>query len=175
LSLQQETRIVSELATSTAARSALRRFASGVTVLTVNLDGVRHGATVSAVVPISRDPLVLGVCLRSPSGFCEMTRKAGRFCVNVLSTKQAWLANQFAKPNRPPGDAQFHAVQWWADKITGAPFLAGCVAHISCDVLSHHPIGDHDLIVAEAVAGFFNNGTPLITYAGSLMEEEGQS
>ena len=63
MSLRQQTQPVSELATSTdssAARSALRRIASGVTVLTVNLDGVRHGATVSAVVPISRDPLVLG-------------------------------------------------------------------------------------------------------------------
>jgi flavin reductase (DIM6/NTAB) family NADH-FMN oxidoreductase RutF len=166
------TRIVSELATSSAARSALRRIASGVTVLTVNLDGVRHGATVSAVVPISRDPLVLGVCLRSPSGFSTMTRQAGQFCVNVLSTKQAWLAVQFAKPNRPPGDAQFHAVQWWADKVTGAPLLAGCVAHMSCEVLSHHPIGDHDLIVAQAVGGFFNNGSPLISYAGALLEEQ---
>jgi flavin reductase (DIM6/NTAB) family NADH-FMN oxidoreductase RutF len=167
-----KTPTVSELATSSAARLALRRIASGVTVLTVNLDGVRHGATVSAVVPISRDPLVLGVCLRSPSGFSEMTRKAGQFCVNVLSRNQAWLATQFAKPNRPPGDAQFHAVQWWADKVTGAPFLTGCVAHVSCEVLSHHPIGDHDLIVAQAVAGFFNNGLPLISYAGALMEEQ---
>jgi flavin reductase (DIM6/NTAB) family NADH-FMN oxidoreductase RutF len=115
---------------------------------------------------------VLGVCLRIPSGFTEMTRQAGQFCVNVLSTKQARLAAQFARPNRPPGDAQFHAVQWWADKITGAPLLEGCVAHMSCRVLSHHLIGDHDLIVAQAVAGFFNNGTPLISYAGALMEEQ---
>ncbi len=172
MSVRQQTRPPAEAAVGTAARSALRRIASGVTVLTVNLDGVRHGATVSAVVPISRDPLVLGVCLRSPSGFSEMTRAAGRFCVNVLSTKQAWLAAQFARPNRPPGDAQFHAVQWWPCKLTGAPLLADCVAQLSCEVLEHHLIGDHDLIVAQAVAGHFNNGTPLISYAGSLMEEK---
>ncbi|WP_162907108.1 flavin reductase family protein [Allorhizocola rhizosphaerae] len=153
------------------AREALRRIASGVTVLTVNHDGLRHGTTVSAIVPVSRDPLVLGACLRSPSGFTRMAKAAKRFCVNVLAEEQGWLASRFADPQRRPGDAQFQAVAWRACTLTGAPLLEGCLAHMTCEVLDDHHIGDHDLLVAQAVSGAHYDGTPLISFAGSVIRQ----
>jgi flavin reductase (DIM6/NTAB) family NADH-FMN oxidoreductase RutF len=117
---------------SESGRRALRRVAAGVTVLTVNNDGLRHGTTVSAVVALSRTPLVLGVCLRASSTFTAMVRKAGVFSVNVLNDQQGHLARQFAAPDRSHGDAQFAGVEWTEDALTGAPLIGGSLAHLAC-------------------------------------------
>jgi len=152
-------------------RRALRRFASGVTVLTVNCDGLRHGTTVSAVVAISREPLMLGACLRTSSALTTLVRKAGAFSVNVLSSEQEVVAKKFAALGREPGDAQFAGIDWSVDLVTGAPLIAGCVAHIACGFTGCQSIGDHDLITAEVLSGSLGTGDPLLAFAGQLHRE----
>jgi flavin reductase (DIM6/NTAB) family NADH-FMN oxidoreductase RutF len=159
-------------AVSDRARLALRRVASGVTVVTVDADGVRHGTTVSAAVTISRQPLVLGLCLSLGSSFGEMVRHSPDFSVNVLSRSQAAVARRFARPDRTPGDLQFDGLRWWADPLTGAPLLADAVAHLSCRTLGRHRVGDHDLLLAEVVDGASGEGEPLVLYAGGLQPEQ---
>ncbi|MFD5562328.1 flavin reductase family protein [Kitasatospora griseola] len=151
-------------------RRALRRFASGVTVLTVSDGTVRHGTTVSALVPISRDPLVLGVCLRTPSTFTALARKVGVFSVNVLSTEQATVARTFGS-SRGRGDDQFAGVDWTADPLTGAPLIDGSLAHLACNLTGCQLIGDHHLIIAEVLSGLADDGAPLLTFAGGLRDE----
>ncbi|MDG9703209.1 flavin reductase family protein [Streptomyces sp. DH37] len=152
-------------------RRALRCLASGVTVLTVNSDGLLHGTTVSSLVAISRTPLVLGACLRLSSGFTELARKSGSFSVNVLSSEQASVARWFASPDRGQGGAQFADVVWSTDRHTGAPLLDGSLAHMACAYLGSQRIGDHDLITAEVIAGAPGTGVPLLSFAGGLCQE----
>ncbi|MGW4228844.1 flavin reductase family protein [Streptomyces sp. NPDC004980] len=156
---------------SESGRRALRRVAAGVTVLTVNNDGLRHGTTVSAVVALSRTPLVLGVCLRASSTFTAMVRKAGVFSVNVLNDQQGHLARQFAAPGRSHGDAQFEGVEWTADALTGAPLIGGSLAHLACALSDCRQIGDHDLLTADVLDGEPGSGSPLLTFAGRLHPE----
>lgn len=151
------------------ARQALRRLASGVTVLTVNR-GRRHGTTASAVITVSRDPLVLGVCLSPSSSFAGMVRPVGRFTVNVLAAGQAPLAQRFADPDRPLGDAQFEGLDWSTDPLTGAPLLDGCLAHLACRALDWHQVGDHDLLLAEVLGGRHATGHPMIGFAGRISD-----
>ncbi|MFF4324322.1 flavin reductase family protein [Streptomyces sp. NPDC001568] len=151
-----------------AARLALRRLASGVTVLTVSQGGVRHGTTASAVVTLSRDPLVLGACLRPTSTFASLVRRAGRFSVNVLSSAQNDVARRFANPGRPLGDAQFEGFDWSTDPLTGAPLLGGSLAHMACRILGWHQVGDHDMLLAEVTGGSHTVNSPMLSFAGRM-------
>jgi flavin reductase (DIM6/NTAB) family NADH-FMN oxidoreductase RutF len=101
----------------------------------------------------------------------RMAKAARRFCVNVLSEEQAWLAGRFADPRRRPGDGQFKQFSWRACELTGAPLLDGCLAHMTCELLDDHRIGDHELLFARAISGVHFDGSPLITFAGSLYPE----
>jgi flavin reductase (DIM6/NTAB) family NADH-FMN oxidoreductase RutF len=157
-----------------APRRALRRVASGVTVLTVEVDGLRHGTTVSAIVPISRDPLMLGVCLRVSSSFTTMVERRRFFSVNVLGTGQARIAGRFATPGRRPGDAQFAGLRWTSDRLTGAPLIGGSLAYMACRVAGCQRVGDHDLIIADVIGGAAEPGLPLLSFAGRLHNEETQ-
>lgn len=157
-----------EPASADSAREALRRVAAGVTVFTVNADGRRHGTTVSAVAAMSREPLILGGCLRRAGSFAEMVRGTGLFSVNVLAGTQSTLARRFADPDRPVGDAQFAGLPWFTDPRTGAPLIRGSLAHLACRTLRWHPVGDYDLLLAEVIGGEAGRGMPVLSFAGQL-------
>ncbi|MEV6581953.1 flavin reductase family protein [Streptomyces sp. NPDC051582] len=157
-----------------AARKALRRLTSGVTVLTVDGGaGARHGTTASSVVAVSREPLILGVSLRPASVFTRLALRAGTFSVNVLAAGQGDAARRFADPERPSGDAQFTGLAWTADPLSGAPLLDGSLSHLSCRVLERHQVGDHDLLLAEVTGGAHAPEVPLLSFAGRLHTAEG--
>jgi flavin reductase (DIM6/NTAB) family NADH-FMN oxidoreductase RutF len=150
-------------------RRAVRHFASGVAVLTtVTGDGAVHGTTVSAVTAISREPLLIGVCLRTTSSFVRWLAGHGRFTANVLRCDQHDIARWFADPQRPAGTAQFRPVRWRADPGSGAPVLADAVAHFSCRRRDRFSLGDHDLIVADVLDGAVRAGSPLLSFGGRL-------
>ena len=100
-----------------------------------------------------------------------MAKVAGTFSVNVLAAGQAPLADRFADASRLPGATQFVGLSWTVDELTRAPLIGGCLAHLACRTDESRRIGDHDLIVAQVLAGTPAAGSPLLTFAGALDRE----
>ncbi|MBB1253521.1 flavin reductase family protein [Streptomyces alkaliterrae] len=151
--------------------AVLRSIASGVAVLTARSGERLHGTTVSTLTSVSRDPLIVGVCLRPGSVLAELAQQEGRFAVNVLGSEQAALARWFADSARPKGRAQFDGLDWspGADHADGgAPLLGGAVAHLSCRLAGCVPVGDHEVLLGRVVAAAAQGGEPLLSYAGGL-------
>jgi len=149
-------------------RFAVRQFASGVAVLTVAHGGRVQGTTVSAMTAVSRQPLLIGACLRPESVFMRLVGDRRRFAVNVLTARQAQLAGWFADPERPSGPAQFGCVDWEPDPFSGAPLISGSLARLGCRLTASIPVGDHHLLLAEVVSGSTEEGSPLLSFAGRL-------
>jgi flavin reductase (DIM6/NTAB) family NADH-FMN oxidoreductase RutF len=150
-------------------RQALRQIASGVAVLTYWSGDEAHGTTVSSVTSVSRDPLLIGACLRRDSRFAQLVATPGqRFAVNVLGADQARLASWFADPSRPAGLVQFDYVDWEPDVFSGAPMITGSLARLGCQLTASFPAGDHDVLVAQVVTGTVGSGPPLLSFAGQL-------
>jgi flavin reductase (DIM6/NTAB) family NADH-FMN oxidoreductase RutF len=153
-------------------RAAVRRLATGVTVLTAVHGDRAHGTTASAVLAVSRDPLLIGVCLRTGSAFAELAARAGRFAVNVLSGRQAAIADWFADPQRPAGYGQFAPVDWEPDPGSGAPLLCGAVAWLDCRPAEIRPAGAHSILLAEVLGGSSGPGGPLLSFERRLHSAE---
>jgi flavin reductase (DIM6/NTAB) family NADH-FMN oxidoreductase RutF len=149
-------------------RQAARRLATGVAVVTVWHGDLVHGTTVSSVAAVSREPLLLGVCLREESGMTRAIAGAGRFAVNVLSTGQAALAGWFADPGRPQGLTQFDHLEWESDAFSGAPWIRGSLASLGCHLTATVPAGDHHLLLGKVVTARDGEGAPLLHFAGRL-------
>ena len=78
-------------------RSALSRFASGVTVVTTkDAAGRMHGITVSAFSSVSLEPPLVLICIEKETGSHYAFGESGLFAVNVLSASQAGLSERFA-------------------------------------------------------------------------------
>jgi len=83
-------------------KSALGRWATGVTIVTA-CDGERvHGMTVSAFTEVSLEPPLVLVCADKTSNTLPFIEAGRAFAVNMLSSGQQALSNKFASKNETP-------------------------------------------------------------------------
>src|SRR5882762_3211838 len=101
-------------------RSALGRFASGVTVVTAQHEEHPHGMTANAFVSVSLDPPLVLVSLGNRSNMHRILPGIGRYGVTVLAENQEALSNHFAGRSVECMDIPFI----WCDCF---PFWAGGV------------------------------------------------
>lgn len=111
---------------STAFRSALGRFATGVTVVTaMGADGRPVGLTVSSFNSVSLSPPLVLWSLSLTSGSLPVLEAASHYAVNVLAADQIDVARRFAtrgtlralrarllaaRPPRRPADRRLHGM-----------------------------------------------------------------
>jgi flavin reductase (DIM6/NTAB) family NADH-FMN oxidoreductase RutF len=122
-------------------RAAMRRFPSGISVLTVP---VPYGVTIGSLVSLSLEPALVGVSIGHDAQAHELVRDAGRFALNVLAGDQGALAQHFARSVPPIAQWDGVAVR----KSESGPLLEGALAWLECSLRSEHVAGDHTFFVA---------------------------
>jgi flavin reductase (DIM6/NTAB) family NADH-FMN oxidoreductase RutF len=148
-------------------RSALGRWASGVTIVTAAAGDRIHGMTVSAFSSVSLDPPLVLVCADKTSNTLEVIEAGGCFAVHVLRTGQEGLSNRFASKKNE--HRRFEGVEWRAG-VTGAPLLPGVLAALDCRVVASHDAGDHVIYVGSVESADAEEGTPLVYYQAAYHE-----
>src|SRR5687768_15880901 len=80
-------------------RSALSRFASGVTVVTTkDGSGKLYGITVSAFCSVSLEPPLVLICIEKNTASHHAFQQSRVFVVNILGENQQQLSSHFASP-----------------------------------------------------------------------------
>ena len=155
-----------DLVTPDEFRDALGRFASGITVVTVDLgDGSVHGMTASAFCSVSlRPPLVL-VCVDHLAETYLHLSEREDFGVSVLKEDQDAWSEFFADPERNPESAYRLGIQYRSMK-RGTPVLPNTLANLDCTKVAAHSAGDHTIFVGEVHEVTFSEGSPLIYFRG---------
>ena len=129
-------------------REVMRRFPSGVAVVTVDLEGERIGLTVSSLVSLSLDPPLVGVAVSRQAALHELLRRAGSFGASLLGEGQEELATRFSR-GVPP-------IALWTGVAVRegrrVPLLDGALGWLECETRAEHAAGDHTLFVGEVVA-----------------------
>jgi flavin reductase len=133
------------VASSDDLRDVMRRFPTGVAVVTVNADGERIGLTLGTLVSLSLDPPLVGFAIRKDAALHELLRRAGTFGVSLLAAGQEGLAQHFARGVPPIG-------LWQGVELLdedGPPLIAGSIGWLRGTILAEHPAGSHTLFVGE--------------------------
>lgn len=147
-------------------RSALARFASGVTVVTaLGPDGRPHGITVSAFSSVSLVPPLVLVCIEKAAGSHEAITQSRAFVVNFLRSTQRQLSEHFAMPI----DGKFASVEH-RFTVGGIPVLSGTIASLECSLWNAFDGGDHTIFVGEVVACVVDDGDPLLYFRGDYRD-----
>ena len=142
--------------------SALRKFASGVTVVTVAAGNELHGMTASSFASVSLEPPLVLVCLDKTSRTRTLVAEAGKFAVNVLAGDQAPISQAFSRPGVKP----FGSVPY-ALGSNGAPLLDGAIAALECKTYRVFEAGDHEVVLGEVTACASPGGAPLVYFEGA--------
>lgn len=143
-------------------RQAMRHWTSGVSVVTSQYAGQRHGMTVGSFTSISLNPPRVVVTLANRTRTCNLVRQSGKFGVSILRAEQQDLSDRFAGRIAEEED-RFQGVQVFFS-LGGNLLLDGCLAGLDCRVVHTYEMPDSTLFVGEVseVTLADDEGEPLL-------------
>jgi flavin reductase (DIM6/NTAB) family NADH-FMN oxidoreductase RutF len=147
-------------------REAMGCFATGVTIVTVDLDGEVHGMTANAFASVSVDPLLLLVCVDRNARTHAHLHAKKRFGINILAEHQRRISKYYALPEYTHERAEEEAGARFDRTGHGTPVLRGALAYLECKLRSTQEAGDHTIFIAEVEEVVVRQGEPLLFFRG---------
>ncbi|MEX2446421.1 MAG: flavin reductase family protein [Dehalococcoidia bacterium] len=146
-------------------RDVIGRFATGVTVITMEAGGKARAMTANAVSSLSLDPPLLLVCIDRKATMHQLFEVGAAFAVNILVEEQRAISDFFARSNDDENPMGNHAHR---PGDLGAPLIEGALAHAECRVAEQHAGGDHTIVIGrvESMAIDRPDAPPLLFYTG---------
>jgi flavin reductase len=132
-------------------REVMRRFATGVTVITTGGEH-SHGMTANAFTSVSLEPPLVACCVAGTAYMHDAISEQGEFAISILGAHQEHLARYFADRSRPTGAEQFGHVGCRRGSRIAAPLLAGAAAWLECRLAFAYDGGDHTIFLGEVLA-----------------------
>jgi flavin reductase (DIM6/NTAB) family NADH-FMN oxidoreductase RutF len=131
-------------------RVAMRRWVTGVSVVTSQLNNVAHGMTANSFGSLSLDPPLVTITMAHNTRTFALAQQSGIYAVTVLSHLQQHLAELFAGRVADGGDRMAGLETFTL--VTGAPLLLGGIAFVDCRVIYEYPMQHSTLLIGEVLA-----------------------
>ena len=144
-------------------RSAMRRLAGGVSVITAGRGRDISGMTVTSVSSLSVDPPALIVSINREASSWPLVKRYGFFGVNILTSDQIDIAERFTGKGGLKGAARFAGADW-TTRTSGVPLLVGALAAIDCeveDVVERH---SHAIVIGRVLDVAVSGRTAALAY-----------
>lgn len=140
-------------------RNACGKFATGITVVTVAVDGEIHGMTANAFMSVSLDPPLIVVSVAKKAHMHAFLAQGERYAVSILNQDQEAYSGHFA--GFPPKDfepafAQRH----------NHPVIANAIAYFVTRRGAAYEAGDHTLYIGQVDYFESNEQEPVLYYGG---------
>ena len=140
--------------------AALGRIPSGLFVLTLCRDKLETGMLASWVQQCSFAPPCVSLAIQRGREIGALLSIGSTFCINLLEDGQTDMIAHFGRGFSLTDDA-FAGLD--CQRGPCGAILTETLASLDCRVLGRHPAGDHDLIVAEVLAGkMLGDGQPMV-------------
>jgi flavin reductase (DIM6/NTAB) family NADH-FMN oxidoreductase RutF len=138
-------------------RAAMRRFPTGVTIVTTAHQGSIHGFTVNAFASVSAEPPMVLICVNRGARAHPLITVSQRFCANILALEQRALAERFAggEPR-----SRFEGVDYTIGP-SGSPVLSGTLAYVDCTLAEELSASTHTIFLGRVLVAGHRDGAPL--------------
>jgi flavin reductase (DIM6/NTAB) family NADH-FMN oxidoreductase RutF len=123
-------------------KGAMRALATGVVIVTVEVDERIWGLTINSCCSISASPPQVLVSLAHTASCRQPLLDSGRFGLSILAADQRELAELGAVPGGPK-----HVDVFTERADEGAAMIAGALAHLDCTVADVFEVSDHTLVI----------------------------
>jgi flavin reductase (DIM6/NTAB) family NADH-FMN oxidoreductase RutF len=154
-------------------RRAMGCFATGVTIITVDLEGEVHGMTANAFSSVSLEPMLVLVCVDHRTKTHAHLHAKKRFGINILAESQRAISEYYASPARTHERAEQEAGARFERTTHGTPVLHGALAYLECRLHSAQEAGDHTVFIAAVEDVVVRDGEPLLFFRGKYRKVGG--
>ena len=122
---------------------ALSKFATGLTIISINTNEEFIGKTVNSFASLSLDPPLVLFSLDKKSASLQLYKKANYIGINILSNKQKDLSEYFAN-NKP----EWNNIKYFLTE-NNIPMIKNSVANIDCERIKTINQGDHIIFICK--------------------------
>ncbi|MUK88978.1 flavin reductase [Ornithinibacillus sp. L9] len=144
-------------------RTAMGKFATGVTVVTTKHGEDIHGMTANAFMSVSLNPKLVLISIDEKATMINFINKSNKFAVSILSEDQKDVSAYFAGQDKEARDVEFN---WFNDM----PTIKDSLANLTCEVYDSVTAGDHTLYIGEVTDISVTEGEPLAFYEGKYRQ-----
>ena len=142
-------------------------YATGVTVITSFDNNTNYGFTANSFTSVSISPFLILFCLNKKANSNKALNIGNHFVVNILSSSQSNICNQFANNNLSPSE-RFSEVKTSSTK-NDIKIISDSVGWLECKVKNIVEGGDHFVYIGEAEMGNLSeNRNPLIYHNSKI-------
>jgi flavin reductase (DIM6/NTAB) family NADH-FMN oxidoreductase RutF len=140
-------------------RNAMGQFATGVVVISTEIDGEPHAMTANAFMSGSLEPPLVLVSVAHTARMHDKIGRAGAFGISVLAHAQDSVSQHFAGK---PSEAYAPVFE----RVGGLPVIEGASVRLAAELRHAYPCGDHTLFVGEVRELATDASAPLLFHAG---------
>lgn len=140
-------------------RDAMGKFATGITIVSMNDEGKNIGMTVNAFMSISLNPKLIAVSIDESASMYDKLNNTEKFGISILKEDQQELSMIFARQKEKDREIEFV-------DLDGVPVLKDALATLSCKVINKVKAGDHLIYIAEVTDLTIDEGSPILYFGG---------
>ena len=139
----------------------MSKFATGITVITLNKNNIYIGKTVNSFASLSLKPPLVLFSLDKKSSSLNEFKKTKFLGINILSNKQKPISNYFSSKKPKWNDTKFFLSE---NKV---PMIKDSIVNLSCKKIKNINIGDHIMLVCEVTHVLIKNSNKPLIYFNS--------
>jgi flavin reductase (DIM6/NTAB) family NADH-FMN oxidoreductase RutF len=140
-------------------RNSMGKFATGVTVITAEVDEEVHGMTANSFVSVSLNPKLVLVSVDKKAKILRFIQESKKFAISFLSVDQQTVSMRFAGQLKVEQPFNF-------GRFSEMPVVKDSLATITCTVYNEVDAGDHVLFIGEVNNLKVKEGDPLLFFQG---------
>ncbi|MFN8444269.1 MAG: flavin reductase family protein [Caldilineaceae bacterium] len=144
-------------------RNACGKFATGITVVTVEVDGEVHGMTANAFMSVSLDPPLVVVSVGKKAHMHRFLAECERFAISILNRDQEAYSGHFAGFSPKDFEPAFETRH-------NHPVIANAIAYFVTRPYAAHEAGDHTLYIGQVEYFESNDQAPVLYYEGKYRQ-----
>ena len=142
-------------------KKIMSKFATGVSIVTINYKNIFIGKTVNSIASLSLNPSLILFSLDKKSSSLLNFKKSKNIGINFLSKKQKNLSIHFAKKNN-----KWSSTSYFLNKKK-VPLIKNSLVNLSCINYKMISIGDHIIFICKVKEFKLNNNLKPLIYINS--------
>ncbi|WP_042144601.1 flavin reductase family protein [Paucisalibacillus sp. EB02] len=140
-------------------RNAMGKFATGITVVSIEYNNEIMAMTVNAFMSVSLSPRLIAISIDEKARMYAKLDEVKEFGLSILSKNQEDYSRIFAKQEETQDKIQFIS-------LDTVPVLQGALATLSCRIISSLKAGDHIVYIGEVTDYTTMEEEPVIFFSG---------
>jgi len=140
-------------------RDTVGKFATGITIVSIDYHGEILGMTVNAFMSVSLEPKLIAISIDEKASMYNKLQETQKFGLSILAEDQKEISMIYAKQMEKDREISY-------SMLDDIPVISDSIATLSCHVKDTAKAGDHMILIAEVTDLTVKEKEPILFFGG---------